>query len=124
MNRTNNFPEKDWNCQCPLCKREVLHKMEPFVMEHVQAIREYFDRPMFITSAYRCDKHPIEAKKSKPGMHNTGLAIDIAVGNGAEAAAIIAYAIKHLAVVGFAYGGKHGFVHLDWREGALMTWAY
>jgi uncharacterized protein YcbK (DUF882 family) len=39
---------------------------------------------MRITSGYRCTEHPIEAKKSAPNPHTTGLACDVAV-EGAEA---------------------------------------
>ena len=37
------------------------------------------DSPLRVTSWYRCAKHPIEAAKPKPGAHNTGLAVDIAL---------------------------------------------
>lgn len=124
MRETNNFPEYEWNCQCDACQRKELHSMHPFVMEQIQSIREYFNRPMILNSAYRCAAHPIEAKKSKPGMHHNGLAVDIKVRNGKEAAEILAYAIRHLGVTGFAYSDRLGFVHLDWREGAVMTWCY
>ena len=37
------------------------------------------DVPLRINSGYRCPNHPIEARKSYPGAHSDGLAVDIGV---------------------------------------------
>jgi hypothetical protein len=43
---------------------------------------------------YRCPNHPIEAKKSKPGEHTTGMCVDIAC-SGFDAAVITNLALKY-----------------------------
>ena len=121
---TRDFLEIEWNCHCPVCVWLVPHKMQAHVMGYVQQLREHLGYPLFLVSAYRCIQHPAEAKKEKPGQHYGGLAVDIQVTSGAMAADIISYAIKVLGVKGWAYSKRLGFVHLDWREGRMVTWEY
>jgi len=98
--------------------------MHPEVMEKVQQLRDFMGHPLTLTSAYRCVSHPIEARKTKPGQHSKGLAVDIAVEDEYMAAKVIKYALTRLDVVGFAYSKKMRFVHLDWRNGDTVTWNY
>ena len=44
----------------------------------LNSIREECNFPFIVTSAYRCDEHPLEARKERLGEHTTGKAIDIA----------------------------------------------
>ena len=124
MRSTANFTEQEWNCKCEACKMQVPHDMLPVTMRSTQMIRNYLNTPLSLTSAFRCKQHPNEVKKSKGGQHTLGTAVDIKVTNGADAAKIIAYAIKSLDVQGWAYSKRLGFVHLDWRDTGLMTWEY
>jgi zinc D-Ala-D-Ala carboxypeptidase len=87
-------------------------------------VRDFMQTPLTLTSAFRCAQHPNEVKKATGGQHTLGTAVDIKVTNGADAAKIIAYAIKYLGVQGWAYSKRLGFVHLDWRITGLMTWEY
>lgn len=121
---TKDFVEIEWNCHCPICLWQIPHKMQPHVQGHVQRLRDHMAQPLFLVSAYRCAQHPVEVKKTKPGQHNAGLAVDVQVTSGAMAAEIIAFAITELGVKGWAYSKRLGFVHLDWREGVRVTWEY
>jgi uncharacterized protein YcbK (DUF882 family) len=117
---TKDFAESEWySAQCA-----PHHLMNPDVMSKVQQLRDYMNQPLYLTSAYRCPEHPIEAAKIKPGQHSLGLAVDIFVTDSTMAGKIIAYAISELDVKGFAYSYKGNFVHLDWRTGDRVTWKY
>lgn len=116
---TKNFnPESDARMACRCCgalgiKQEALDKL--------QKVRDEYGKPMVLTSGYRCEKHPSEARKKAPGQHYKGTAFDIRVSNGAEAHALMKLAFKHGAT-GVALG--NGFVHMDWRNTTPVSWRY
>lgn len=95
--------------------------MQQHVMDAVEAMRVAAGRPLHLTSAYRCPLHPEEAKKAKPGQHSAGLAVDIAVSNGAERLEIIKLGLAHGAT---GVGVASGFVHLDWRTSTPVAFVY
>ena len=69
--------------------------------------------PFVITSGYRSEDHPIEAKKEKAGTHAQGIAADIKVTNGYQRFRIVEKAIA----LGFTgIGVARGFVHVDIRS--------
>lgn len=41
--------------------------------------RESIGKPVRVNSWYRCKQHPIERVKLEPGVHSTGLAVDLAL---------------------------------------------
>lgn len=118
MRRTENFAEHEWECKCG-CNQP--HQMQPHTMLMVQKIRNDWGHPLVLSSAWRCENHPSEIKKDKPGQHYKGTAVDIRVTSGSMAYAIIKMGLE-LGATGFAYG--NGFVHLDWRDGIPVTWRY
>lgn len=103
-----NFGRTEMVCRC--CGRA---EMDEDFMFRLQALREKFGKPMRITSAYRCASHPVEAAKDKPGAHNTGRAVDVAVSRDQ------AYALMRLAMqmgftgIGVQQKGDKRFIHLD-----------
>jgi len=118
MKETKNFSEKEFSCKCG-CSQP--HQMQERAMLKVQHVRDVYGKPLNLTSAWRCKKHPDEARKKKAGQHNKGTAVDIAVSDGAIAYDIIRIGLS-LGATGFAYG--NGFVHLDWRDSTPVTWKY
>ena len=87
----------------------------------VIGLREACAFPFTITSGYRDVTHPAEARKSKGGVHTTGIAADIAVSNGVERATIIRNAIE----LGFnGIGVAKGFIHVDTRSLPQVVWTY
>ena len=85
-----------------------------------------YDKPMTITSGYRDPKHPIEARKEKPGTHTTGLAADIAC-NGQDAYDILQIAFElGFSGIGVQQKGSARFIHLDmWEDGPRPNvWSY
>jgi len=74
-------------------------------------LREAYGYPIKLTSTYRSPDHPIEAKKSKPGEHAYGAAVDIACVGGEATFKLVKAAIE----VGFTRIGisrKSNFVHV------------
>ena len=86
-------------------------KMDPNLLEKLDQLREVYGYPIKLTSTYRSPDHPIEAKKSKPGEHAYGAAVDIACVGGEATFKLVKAAIE----VGFTRIGisrKNNFVHV------------
>lgn len=80
----------------------------------LEELRVAFDRPMHLSSAYRCPVHPEEASKPGGGGAHTRCAVDVEC-SGADAYALIATAI-HQGWSGIGVSQKKGssrFIHLD-----------
>lgn len=86
-------------------------KMNPVLLAMLDDLREEYGYPIKLTSTYRSPDHPIEAKKSKPGEHAHGAAVDIACVGGEATFKLVKAAIE----VGFTRIGisrKNNFVHV------------
>ena len=100
-------------------------KMDPNLLKKLDQLRVY-GYPIKLTSTYRSPDHPIEAKKSKPGEHAYGAAVDIACVGGEATFKLVKAAIE----VGFTRIGisrKNNFVHVGiGYEGAppITIWTY
>jgi zinc D-Ala-D-Ala carboxypeptidase len=101
-------------------------KMDPNLLKKLDQLREVYGYPIKLTSTYRSPDHPIEAKKSKPGEHAYGAAVDIACVGGEATFKLVKAAIE----VGFTRIGisrKNNFVHVGiGYEGAppITIWTY
>lgn len=78
-----NFSPKELACKH--CGAEGITSE---IMDILQTIRTKLGQPVFISSGYRCVKHPVEQEKDKPGEHAYGMAVDI-ICHGARALQII-----------------------------------
>ena len=101
-------------------------KMNPELLEKLDQLREAYGYPIKLTSTYRSPDHPIEAKKTKPGEHAYGAAVDIACVGGEATFKLVKAAME----VGFTRIGisrKNNFVHVGiGYPGAPKTtiWTY
>ena len=96
-------------CKCG-CNQE---KMDVEFMARLTNLREKWGKPMVVSSAYRCQNHPVEARKAKPGAHTLGRAVDIAV-QGADARELLALAIDYgFTGIGVQQKGTGRFLHFD-----------
>lgn len=96
------------------CKHCNAQGITPDIMDILQAIRTEMAKPIFLSSGYRCVKHPVEQEKDKPGEHTLGMAVDI-ICYGARALEIIKIAMSHdVKRVGIHQKGNHNgrFVHI------------
>lgn len=114
-----NFRKEEFNCRCGCGE----NRMRPEFMQRLQALRTAYGKPMLITSGYRCPKHPVEASKSQPGMHSTGLAADIGV-SGSDAVQVLRLAlIAGFRGIGVQQKGSGRFIHVDLRDSPTV-WSY
>jgi uncharacterized protein YcbK (DUF882 family) len=99
--------------------------MDPDFMHRLQGLRNRFNKPMTITSGYRCPEHPIEAAKASPGAHTTGKAADVAV-QGADAHRLLSISLElNFTGIGVQQKGDKRFLHLDTlTEQRPTIWSY
>ena len=101
-------------------------KMDKALLLMLDNLREAYGYPIKLTSSYRSPEHPIEARKTKPGEHAYGAAVDIICVGGEATFKLVEAAIK----VGFTRIGisrKKNFVHVGiGYEGAppITIWTY
>ena len=103
-------------------------KMDKAFMKVLDEIREECGFAFVITSAYRSPKHPIEAKKSRPGAHASGKAVEILV-HMEQAYKVVEVALRFgIKRIGVSQKGDVGarFIHLDMEEtrAAPRIWSY
>ena len=125
------FSEDELRCKCGCGE----YKFDDEALSKLNDIRRDFGGPLIITSGYRCDNHPVEAKKAisrkgkytgQYGAHNEGKAVDIAVSHG-DAHKLLKIALKHgVQRVGINQKGANRFIHLDWstRLPSPTVWSY
>lgn len=103
--------------------------MDADFMVKIETLRDQLGFPFPVNSAYRCPEHPIEARKSSPGAHSTGHAIDIGV-RGKEAYRLLEAALDvGLTGIGINQKGGSRFIHLDDIENSTdrprpTIWSY
>lgn len=107
-----NFTIDEFSCQhCG--KNDISHEL----INKLQSLRTELDFPFIISSGYRCEEHPIEAKKKNPGTHTQGIAADIFV-RGDKALQIVSKAADYgFTGIGVNQKGNSRFIHLDISEG-------
>lgn len=126
-NKYPNFKAHEFNC-----KHTGRNEMQPEFMDWLQALRTKAGIPFVISSGYRDPTHPVEARKSAPGAHSRGIAVDILAPDGATAGRIIELAIlAGVKGVGVAQDNRRNrqsrFVHLDLQHRGVdypVFWSY
>lgn len=109
-----NFKAKEFRCKDGSDK--ILVDVD-FVRDKLQAIRDHFDVPVTINSAYRTPEHNKKVKGAKASYHLQGRAFDIVVkGHTPQEVARYAQTLGIRGIIQY-----DGFVHVDSRE--AMYWA-
>ena len=86
--------------------------MDVLFMSNLQQMRRA-SGPLIVCSGFRCPEHEVEAKKSQPGAHTFGRAVDLAV-RGAKALSVVKVALDYgMMGVGVSQTGDSRFIHLD-----------
>ncbi|KAI8910492.1 hypothetical protein EDD86DRAFT_266249 [Gorgonomyces haynaldii] len=62
-------------------KKDPFLRLDPSVVECMQAVREHLGIPITINSGYRNPKHNSKVSSSKPGFHVSGTAVDVTHGD-------------------------------------------
>ena len=108
---TPNFSTSEMACSH--CQKA---DMDEEFMRVLQSIRDEIQRPLKITSGFRCEKHNAKVSSTgKNGPHTFGKAADVLI-SGADAMRLYDIARKHgVSGIGMSQKGAHSkrFVHLD-----------
>lgn len=105
-----NFSRSEMVCSCGCGRAD----MEPEFMRRLQRLRSHYNRPMVITSGYRCpDYNARVGTTGRDGPHTTGKAVDVAV-RGADARDLASMAMTYgFTGIGVQQKGEGRFLHLD-----------
>ena len=94
------------------CSHCGKNEMDILFMSTLQQIRSAAG-PLTVSSGFRCSEHDVEAKKSQPGSHTFGKAVDLAV-RGVKALAVVKMALEYgMMGIGVSQKGDSRFIHLD-----------
>ena len=111
---SNNFNSSEFDCHGSGCCSTTI--INPDLVTYLQKIREHFNAPITITSAYRCTTHNSRVGGATGSRHTKGDAADIVV-KGVAPAEVAKYAesigIKGIGLYETAADGY--FTHIDTR---------
>ena len=116
---TKNFTKSEFECPCGCGQQSV--DME--LAEKLQLLRDKVDRPLKITSGYRCITHNAAVGGSQNSKHRYGMAADWRTENRSinpVALGILAQAVGFGGIGIYWYAGNM-FCHADTR-GTKATW--
>jgi uncharacterized protein YcbK (DUF882 family) len=102
---------------CPCCKRVMLH---PFLLEKLEKLRKKIERPIHITSGYRCFEYNRKVAGVANSYHCIGLAADIKVKD-INLMELLSYA-ETIDFNGIGFYEKKNFLHLDVRPTKRTRW--
>ncbi|WP_084611395.1 D-Ala-D-Ala carboxypeptidase family metallohydrolase [Zooshikella ganghwensis] len=103
------FSDRELTCRCGCGQQQ----MQPDFMSRLIELRILCGFPLPVTSGYRCANHPEEKKKTTPGAHSLGCAVDIAC-QGEQAVIVLKHALDlGFTGIGIKQKGGSRFIHLD-----------
>ena len=100
-----------------------IQDLDPKMIEFMEQLELKLGEELSVTSGYRGPDHPIEAAKSKPGEHSTGLAVDVAAVGGTPVYVLVKAAIE-LGCKRIGISRKSNFVHLGLSDRVTSIWTY
>ena len=102
---------------CPCCHRVML---QPKLLGKLVALRDVLERPVSITSGYRCSSYNRKVGGVGNSYHCIGLAADIKVKD-INLMELLAYA-EEIDFSGIGFYEKRHFLHLDVRPTIKTRW--
>jgi len=109
-----NFDRKEFACKCG-CGFDTV---DSELLRLLENVRNYFNKPVHITSACRCDEHNEKVGGKPNSQHKLGRAADIIV-NGIEPDEVARFAESIMKSGGV--GRYSTFTHLDTRTGDYIS---
>ncbi len=102
---------------CPCCNHVMLH---PKLLAKLMELRNTLERPVYITSGYRCSRYNQKIGGVPNSYHRIGLAADIKVGdiNLIE----LLEMCENIDFNGIGFYEKKNFLHLDVRPTKRSRW--
>ena len=102
---------------CPCCHKVMLH---PRLLAKLVELRNILERPVYITSGYRCFVYNQKVGGVVNSYHLIGLAADIKVKN-INLVKLLSYA-EEIDFAGIGFYEKKDFLHLDVRPTKRTRW--
>ena len=102
---------------CPCCRRIMLH---PLLLEKLEKLRKIIEKPVYITSGYRCFEYNRKVGGVANSYHCIGLAADIKVKD-INLIELLGYA-EEIDFAGIGLYEKKNFLHLDVRPTKRTRW--
>lgn len=128
MLQNKYFSINEFKCKCGKCELPEGMPTDSLVQALVE-IREYFDKPLIINSAYRCPTHNKKIGGASKSRHTHGDAVDFVI-KGVPTKEVFNHVLQTYndAPFGIALSINdndvyRGFVHLDTR-GYKARWSY
>lgn len=115
-----HFTEAEFRCKCGCGRAD----MDQQFVERLDSVREYLERPLIISSGYRCPDHN-EAVSStgRNGPHTTGKAADIKISRGFARTALTTFCLRFSGIGINQKGPDSGrFIHVD--DLPVRVWTY
>lgn len=107
---SDNFTSREFDCHGNGCCYYT--QIDSKLVDYLQKIRNYFDKPLRINSGYRCPSHNSRVGGSSKSVHMNGGAADIRV-EGVSPIEVARYA-EYLGMLGI--GVYNSFTHVDTRQ--------
>jgi uncharacterized protein YcbK (DUF882 family) len=102
---------------CPCCNLVMLH---PKLLAKLVELRNILERPVYITSGYRCSRYNQEVGGVANSYHRIGLAADIKVKD-INLIELLGCA-EEIDFAGIGFYEKKNFLHLDVRPTKRTRW--
>ena len=128
MKQNPYFKEVEFKCKCGKCELPSNVPSDELI-DILCEIRNHFDKPLIINSAYRCSEHNAKVGGAKHSQHTVGSAVDFTI-KGIPTEEVYKYVIQVYGERPLGIAVKRnkedvfkGFVHLDTR-GKKARWEY
>lgn len=110
MNLYKRFLDSEFRCPC--CSQLPVRGMSTKLVELLNDLRYKVEKPVFVSSGYRCEKHNVDVGGVKGSYHCLGMAADIYV------VGLLPFELADICKdVGFTGIGIYStFVHVDVRD--------
>jgi uncharacterized protein YcbK (DUF882 family) len=114
---SKHFSRWEFKCKCGTCEDKAV---DSELLEHLEGVREHYDRRVTIKSGWRCEEHNRREGGYPKSKHKDGLAADIVV-EGILAEEVQEY-LKKIYPDQYGVGSYSLFTHFDVRSGRAARW--
>ena len=115
---SEHFHEDEFRCRC--CGELHPDGIPQELVDHLEAVRKHFGKPVKINSGYRCPRHNKNVGGAKNSLHMQGKAADHYI-DGVSPAKVAAFHSKRIQDGGV--GKYNSFTHIDVR-GYKARWGF
>lgn len=111
---THNFTLSEFECNCNYQDCNIT-LVNVFLVDFLQKMRDHFNAPIILSSAYRCQKHNKFVKGSKKSQHLFGTAVDFSSKSSVDRKDIAKWIKQNLKNYGLGEYAD-GRLHFDVRD--------